>query len=228
MKTKIALLASTAIAACALAAPVQAAGWYVSVLGGGNWNDDHSFFAATDTTISADTLSWSSDNDTGFVVGGAVGMSFSNVASGLRAEVEVAYRQSNADGAWTTFTSIGGVSSGLLDYDFSNFSVLANAWYDFDIGGFKPYIGGGLGWAHAEADGDFTTGIPGPFEFEDDGFAWQLGAGINFDISPNVKLGVGYRYFDGPDVAVSGPVSFATGDLDNENHSVLVNVTFGM
>lgn len=229
MKTKLTLLASSAIALLAASAPAQAAsGWYVSVFGGANWSDDHSISAATAPTISADTLSWTADGDAGFVVGGAVGLNLNQVAPGLRAEVEVAYRQNNFNGLWSTFTVTLGASSGTIDYDFSNFSVLANVWYDFDLGGVKPYVGGGIGWANAQADGGIAGGTTAAFDFEEDGFAWQIGAGINFDISPNMKLGVGYRYFVGPDVAVALSSSTATGDLDNENHTALINLTYGM
>jgi opacity protein-like surface antigen len=230
MKTKMTLLASAAFAALAFAAPTQAAGsgWYVSVFGGANWNTDHSISAATAATPNADTLTWSADGDTGFVVGGAIGLNLNQVTPGLRAEVEVGYRQSNVDGLWSTFTFPLGTSSGTIDYDFSTFSVLANVWYDFDLGGVKPYVGGGIGWANAKADGSIAGGTTLAFDFEDDGFAWQLGAGINFDISPNMKLGVGYRYFEGPDVGVSLSSSTATGDLDNQNHAAIVNLTIGM
>ena len=106
--------------------------------------------------------------------------------------------------------------------------MLANVWYDFDIGGVKPYVGGGIGWANAQADGSIAGGTTAAFDFEEDGFAWQIGAGVNFDIAPSMKLGLGYRYFVGPDVPVALSSSTATGDLDNENHTALVNLTFGM
>jgi opacity protein-like surface antigen len=232
MKTKLTLLASTAAAVLLASAPAHAASnWYVSVFGGANWVEDHSFSVATAPTLTADTLSWSTDPDTGFIVGGAVGMNFGHVVSGLRGEVEVAYRQSKLDGVWTTFETPN-LSTGAIDGDHSTFSVMANVWYDFTLAGVSPYIGGGIGWAETEVDGNLTGGPAGdgPFDFSDSGFAWQLGAGINFDISPNVKLGVGYRYFEGPDVTVGSlnPANSARADIDNRNHTALVNLTFGM
>jgi opacity protein-like surface antigen len=193
--------------------------------------EDHSFSAATSPTVSADTLSWSTDADAGFIVGGAVGMSLSNVVKGLRAEVEVAYRQNQIDGLWTSNTgSPIGVSSGTLDIDHSTFSVLANAWYDFSLGGVTPYVGGGIGWADTELDGRYAGGVIGPFDFSDSGFAWQVGAGVNFDVSPNITLGVGYRYFKGPDVRVSSlyAPNSATADFDAGQHAALVSLNFGM
>lgn len=232
MKTKLTLLASTAVVALAFTAPAQAAGnWYVGFFGGANWVDDHSFSAATSPTVSADTLTWSTDGDTGFVVGGAIGLNLSGMANGLRAEIEVAYRQNKVDGAWITNTTTPtAVSSGTLDFDHSTFSVMANAWYDFDLGGVRPYLGGGVGWAETELDGQYLGGVTGPFDFKDDGFAWQLGAGVNFDVSPNVQMGIGYRYFKGPDVTVGSlnALNSATSDVDSGQHSAVVSVSFGM
>ena len=234
MKTKLTLLASTAAAALALAVPAQAAGnFYVGVFGGANWVKDHSFSVATTPTASADTLSWATDGDSGWIVGGAVGMSLNQLMGGLRAEVEVAYRENQVDGLWVSnVTTPTTVSSGALDIDHSTFSVMANLWYDFDVGGISPYIGGGIGWAETELEGAYLGGAvsPAPFSFSDSGFAWQLGAGVNFDVSPNIKLGVGYRYFEGPDVTVGAvnAANSATADVDSENHSAIVSLTFGM
>jgi opacity protein-like surface antigen len=234
MKTKLTLLASSAVVALSLATPAQAAGnFYVSVFGGGNWVQDETPSGATTPTSNADTVLWATDADTGFIVGGAIGMSFSHLAPGLRAEVEAAYRQSKLEGQWRT--NVGtptNFSSGTIDGDHSTFSVLANIWYDFDIGGVSPYVGGGIGWAETSADGRLV-GDPigdGPFDFSDNGFAWQVGAGINFDISPNIKLGLGYRYFEGPDVTIHAlnPANSASADMENSNHTALVSLTFGM
>lgn len=63
-------------------------------------------------------------------------------------------------------------------------SALANVWLDIPTGSLlTPYIGGGVGIAG--------------FQIEDEGkakFAWQLGAGVAVDISPNVSLTADYRF----------------------------------
>jgi opacity protein-like surface antigen len=226
MQTKITLLATTALAALALAAPANAAGnWYVNLTGGANWQNDDGFVA----TNGPDTLVFDSNNDTGFVVAGAVGMGLSGVAPGLRVEAEVSFRQNSNDGLWSTTTG-GGGSTGVLDFDHQALAVMANVWYDFDVAGVRPYVGGGVGWADVELDGTYVGGSIPAIDFSDDGFAWQLGAGVNFVVSPNVQLGVGYRYFSGPEVTVLAPhiANSAANDLDYENHSAVVTLTFGM
>lgn len=238
MQTKTTLLASAAAAALMLAAPQAEAagsGWYVSVTGGANWVDDNDFFV---NPLAATTLAWDTNADTGYIIAGAVGMNFGNVMSGLRGEVEVAWRQNQVDGDWSSNYSLTTpFAFGTIDYDHESFSIMANAWFDIPLGSsFTPYVGGGIGWADTSFDGTYTcvgggNCVGGPFDFSEDGFAWQLGAGVNFAISPNVQLGVGYRYFQGPEPTAL-PDQFLSNisrqDLDNDNHSALVTLTFGM
>jgi opacity protein-like surface antigen len=217
------------MAAVSLAAPANAGNFYVSVFGGANFLEDESFFASRNAGDT--TFAFASDGDTGFIVGGAVGMNLNQFLQGLRVEAEVAYRLQNVGGPWGTTTFVLGSSSGNLDYDQSTLSVMANVWYDFQVAGLKPYVGGGIGWARHELDGHYnTTGGSSAtvLNFDDSGFAWQLGAGLNFDISPNMALGIGYRYFQGPDVTVVAPFNTLTGNVEDRNQSVLINLTVGM
>jgi len=227
MKTKLTLLASTTLAFLALSAPAQAAGsgWYVNLSGGANWVSDDGFFAST---IGGDTLTFSPDSDTGWMISGAVGLSLNNMMQGLRVEAEVAYRENQVDGVWASDTGI--TDNGPLDYDHSTLSVMANVWYDFSLGNVRPYVGGGIGWAETDLDGAFVSGKDPVIDRSEDGFAWQLGAGVNFDISPNVQLGLGYRYFEGPDVRIGSAFSgnAASGDVESQNHTAVVSLTYGM
>lgn len=237
MRTKIALLATTTLAALAIAAPAEAAGglWYVSLTGGANWVDDNDFFV---NPTSFTTLTWNTEADTGYIIAGAIGMNFGNVMSGLRGEVEVSYRQNNVDGDWSSnYAGPTPFAFGTIEYDHETFSVMANAWFDIPLGsGFSPYFGGGVGWADTSFDGTYTcvgggNCVGGPFDFSEDGFAWQLGAGVNFAISPNVQLGVGYRFVQGPEPTAlpdQALLNISRQDLENDNHSAVVTLTFGM
>lgn len=215
----------------AIATPAEAAGsgWYVSLTGGANWTDDDSFIVGP---FGSSFFALNTEADTGYVVAGAVGLSLGNIWNGLRAEVEVGYRSNNVDGVWSD-NIVGTPTTGTVDYDHKSFSVLANVWLDIPIGsGFTPYVGGGLGWADVSAEGAYTCvfGCAAviPFDFSDDGFAWQAGAGINFGISPNVKLGIGYRYFQGPEPTIVAPLYGLTHDLENGNHSAVATLIFSM
>jgi opacity protein-like surface antigen len=61
---------------------------------------------------------------------------------------------------------------------------MGNLWVDIPTGSpVTPYVGGGLG-------------ISG-FEFDGEGkgrFAWQLGAGVAFELSPSAAITLDYRH----------------------------------
>ncbi len=221
MKTKTALLATSALLALSLTVPAQAGNFYVTAMGGVNWQDDNDF--RNTTAGGSDTLAISGQGDTGYIIGGAVGMDLHLAMEGLRVELEGALRHNQVDGVYSSFTPTVGGTSGSISYDHRTFSILANAWYDWELGGTTVYAGGGIGWADVEAEGNFGGS---PFSVSDSGFAWQLGTGFKFEVSPTVKIGAGYRYFRGPEVTVLAPFAFnaASGELDTETHSVVATV----
>jgi len=226
------LLASVAIAAVSLvgAQGASAGNYYVNVSGGANWLHDDSFLNST----VAQSTAFLFDNDTqvGFVLSAAAGLHLDNVLPGLRVEGEFAYRENDVRGFWSTITDLTSVSSGPLDYQHSSYSLMANAWYDFSVMGLNPYVGGGIGWMHSNLDGQFKYFSDTPIDLSesDGGFAWQLGAGLTFDIQPNTKLNIGYRYIQGPDVTVHAPYNLnpVTGDVSDKNDSITVGFTFGL
>ncbi len=109
------------------------------------------------------------------------------------------------------------------------FALMANVWYDFNnMGGFTPYIGGGVGYADNKVqNGLLLNGANG-------GFAWQLGAGANYALSDKTSIGIGYRYMDAGDVTLIRSPGVAAGnkliadDHDVTHQSVLVNLTFAI
>ncbi len=224
-----ALLASTAIGtALALATPAQAGSdFYISVFGGANFLQDQSAASFSDPTH---FTTITTNPDTGFVLGGAIGTHLDNWQRGLRAEVEVSYRRHDVAGHWS-ISSDGG-TTGPIDGNASTFAIMANIWYDFDCGWkIKPYVGGGAGWARSKFDVALLTSSGtsaySTMQGDHEGFAWQLGLGFNYEVAPDVNVGLGYRYFHGPNFDITsdgGEVSFEPG-LDNDNHSVLVNLT---
>jgi opacity protein-like surface antigen len=233
MHIKRALLATSALAVIAGIGPAQAAGpIYVSVFGGANFQQhnsahDSSIFASTDTR---------SDPDTGFLLGAEVGVHLDKWLHGLRAGVEASYRRNDIKGQWFE-THIPGVSSGgPIDGAVSTFAVMANVWYDIELGyKWRPYLGGGAGWARTHVHAVAVTAFTGGGErggststaYDSSGFAWQLGAGVNYEIQDGVNVGLGYRFFRGPnirnDIFVGKndvPINF-----ENESHSVLLSLT---
>jgi len=240
MQLKRVLLASSALALLAGASQAQADGLYISVLGGANFTEDSSASllqtdGPTDTTLN----SWATDADTGFVIGGAVGTHLDKWAKGLKVELEASYRRNDVGGIWVVSDFDTGVfdfaSSGTIAANLSTFAVMANVWYEHDMGWkVRPYVGGGVGWARTKFDGALLTSTgdtEDTWNRENDGFAWQLGIGFNYQAAPGVDVGLGYRYFSGPDINQPYTINLFFSDaatfgrVENDNHSVMVNLS---
>ncbi len=117
------------------------------------------------------------DSDTGFVLGGAVGYRWDN---GLILEIEGAYRRNKLDfgfggvaegfgtarfvnNSTTEFAEsflygTEGTASGTGDGHVDAWSIMANAWYEFELGNtnWRPYLGGGIGIAWVSLNGRGT------------------------------------------------------------------------
>jgi opacity protein-like surface antigen len=120
---------------------------------------------------------------------------------------------------YSIFSEVSGKKSSdnFLDYG-PNYSASAkqklqiqtlflNAYYDFhNDTAFTPYIGGGLGLAFINSKGSFTYAVQPPAVTDDfkyalspgsknsTNFAWNIGAGVAYDINDNISLDLGYRF----------------------------------
>lgn len=102
----------------------------------------------------------------------------------------------------------------LYQGDYSAVVGLLNGYWDIGTwNGFTPYLGAGIGIARNEMSG-FTTTSSSTFVASGTGtvttqatsgvaedsvrtsLAWALMAGTSYDLSPNAKLDIGYRYLD--------------------------------
>ncbi|HTO42312.1 MAG TPA: outer membrane beta-barrel protein [Rhizomicrobium sp.] len=200
--------------------------------------DTHASYTAT-SSQSLDTKF-----KTGFVLGGNAGIEW---GSGLRTELELALRQNSSknrarlrthfqsqfptsteEGATvlaTSHTSRDEVVPAHIKL--RAWSLMANAWYDFDVGmPFTPYVGGGIGLAQVQISGNLdNTNL---FEKNDGVFAWQLGAGVSMPVSENVKAFVDYRYFAADSAHLKLAPNFNGGSIKAgfDSHSVMVGLRF--
>jgi len=204
------------------------------------------------------------DADTGYVFGGAVGYQWDN---GLILEVEATYRRNKLDltavgnefghvsftpGSTTDFTGASSVyysSAVTIDGDDSHISavsLMANAWYEFNLSNdqWRPYVGGGVGIAWLDMHGlanvrqtsSFTPGTTVysstddiGFHGDESGFAWQLGAGMGYEFAPGKQISLDYRFFNGPTM---DNVQFHELendiDYDYSAHNVMIGVRLGL
>jgi len=95
--------------------------------------------------------------------------------------------------------------------------VLFNGYYDFSAASaFTPYVGAGLGVAMVEAEGFGVATIPDVLDDDDTVIAYQLMAGIGYDLSDRTNLFAEYRYFgtESADVTTSVSTGSVATDLD--------------
>lgn len=174
------------LAAGAFSAPAFAADHYVSGNVGMSWFGD-----STVESPLADTELGKYKFDSGLTVLGAVGCDYGS----YRLEAEAGYQQndldsivSSVDGTETTAAAAG---------DASVLSLMANGYYDIDLGGVDLYATAGVGVAQVNLDdvrdeGDAEdTGVT----LHENTLAYQLGAGLAIPIGSNVMLDARYRYF---------------------------------
>jgi len=147
------------------------------------------------------------DNDPAFVINGALGI---RLKQNFRVEGEIGYHLNAADR-----TSNG------QDFNFSVISFMGNAYFDIPTQSpLTPYLGAGLGFGIAGGSED-------SFDTSDSDLvgAFQLMAGVGYDISPKATLTFGYRYFTttDPDFVLAGPGFFET---EYSSHDFLFGARF--
>jgi len=189
--------------------------WYISAFGGGAFMQDYTVFNAAFGGIT-NTLK----TDPGFIVGGAAGLEF---LPNWRGEVEVSYWEADPK-SWTNAGFVGANLSGHV----SSVNVLANVWYDIDLGTFvEPYVGGGIGVGFVDGRLSTSNGVGLQFNGDDTGFAYQVGAGMKFPVSPMMDIDVGYRYRGVTDVQFAAGPGFGSpwNSDDIHVHTVQGSVT---
>jgi opacity protein-like surface antigen len=216
------LLALTPVAQAAdieVAPEPMGLGWYVSVFGG--WS--HAKDESGSFTYSSATYYFDLELDDGFTAGIAVG---AQINEWLRGEVELSGNWHDAEGFADDSAP---PTSYILDGDETALFALANLWLEVPIGlgPLRPYAGGGVGFGRLDLDIE-TSGGSTLFDDADWGFAWQLGAGVAFDVSESIAIDVGYRYKRIENVDIELP-DVVGGDVekDYKSHNFLVGLRFG-
>jgi outer membrane protein OmpA-like peptidoglycan-associated protein len=206
------LAATTALIALPLAAQAQSlqpGGFYVGAGGGVNWLFNTSSNATVSTPTGTGNFGWNLNTNTGFVADAMIGYDF----IGPRVEVEGAYRDNPA-----TVTVPGTAIQGGADY--SQWSVMANAYYDFFAGGtFVPYIGAGLGATFPRLQ---TLGaVSGSTQF-----AYQGMIGVGWNLDPMFRINLEGRYFGStqPSYSLVSGGNSLSGNFSNNNIAVMASL----
>ncbi len=111
------------------------------------------------------------------------------------------------------------------DGDFKASNLMFNLIARYPEGKIHPYIGAGIGWSWGSLKATGVDPVDGPFsaDLSDNAFAWQILAGVNFEITPQWSADLGYRYFQCKYKFESGGESE---DATAKNHMILIGVNF--
>jgi opacity protein-like surface antigen len=119
--------------------------------------------------------------------------------SWLRVDLTGEYRtQANYRAAVTWFdTRTGAYGADVYSANHTAALFLANGYIDLGTWfGITPYVGGGVGVAARGLDGLIDNTFGYAKDTSKTSFAWQVGAGLAFNVTPNLELELGYRYLD--------------------------------
>ncbi|MEO5337373.1 MAG: outer membrane beta-barrel protein [Magnetospirillum sp. WYHS-4] len=223
---------STLVAGAA-ASPGQAdTGIYLEGKAGVSFLDADDFENTThvDPSIKA-RVNVKSESETVFGIGGAVGYNWKprhNVP--LRADVEYMYRTALDYSPNPTF--INAATPTRTDADMNSHSLLLNGYWDIGSWqGFTPFVGAGFGMAFNRTDTDGTviaSGLKENYTNTNMDFAWTVGGGVSYAISPKWTLGLSYRYLDLGEAAFGDP-SATDAELTAQNvstHEVLLGLRY--
>jgi len=204
MKTTLALAALMSGAAGVAHATE---GWY------GRADVGYSFSGGLDGDIADGNNSAEYDVDFGNDWMGALGLGYA-FQNGFRAEGELGYRYND----WGPETIADPVDFDVEGYARS-WSAMANLFYDFNRGGgVEPYVGVGVGAARIGA------GIDGVGSDQDTVLAYQALAGLAFDVTEQLDVDVGVRYFMAPEVEMD--VGGLTTEFDYDHAAVTLGLRY--
>ena len=224
------LMAATVFAAMATPAFAATDGPYVGIEGGATFpqNSDLDVILNHGTTSTSFNDGYKVKYKTGYDIDAIAGYKLGFI----RLEGEAGYKRAKVKSLGVSaplITDVGtaaGVPVTPADFGVGNHigitTLMANALLDGDFGGgFGGYVGGGAGHAWASFSGD-----------KDNAWAFQGIAGLRYAVSPNVDVGMKYRYFhtgklgfdDGFTVNAVPFTTSAKGNYDS--HSLLASLVY--
>lgn len=220
MKNKILLAGAFATALLIAAAPAKAEvvdfdGFYLGGFGSYNYlngNESTPYTGAVAVGPASEI-----EFGGGWGAGVAAGYSF---GSGLRTELEYAYRTNSVDDVDPGF-------AGVDDGDVKLQTIMANIAYDLPVqlGGFaRPYAGIGVGYGMA----DYDVSDLGGFTIDDDGngLAYQAFGGLAFNFTPRFAATLEYRYVATDEFQLDTTTAGVQSDLGYASHNIMLGARY--
>lgn len=215
----------------ALAVPAQAfdmTGFYVAGKAGASFMTADSI--SNTTNGAAFDAGKTSEDDTVGAFGVAVGLNHKPLMGcPIRTEIEYMYRSPFTYKTDQAFVTPGVQNSG--EGGLTSQTLLFNLFWDITTwNDLTPYVGGGLGAAFHHTESRITASgfgmtASGTKKQDNTDFAWQLGAGVGYNLTKNWKVDLGYRYMDmGEAEWGDKDIAHLTGDI--AAHEVLLGIRY--
>ncbi len=207
MKIFLRSIALFSIAALLVIFPLQASaqsGGYVGLFGGYSFSPDAKYDVSP--------YSFDLDVQNTWLVGLKIGYTPPQMKF---FSIEFEYSYMNPDIDRTVLLQAGGDFIA-VEGDATIHSFMVNLIGKYPEGKIHPYFGIGLGFAQFDVSGKFTGRIGGVSRYaeadgDDTPFAWQILAGVEFDINKNFSVDLGYRYYNTkPDLGDDEKIDYKT------------------
>jgi len=116
---------------------------------------------------------------------------------------------------------------GANDRKSKNLAWLGNVVFDYHFTEqYAWYFGGGIGWASRIK---FETWDQGAFNNVDtDGIAYTFKTGLKYNLGGRYDVLIGYRFFGTEDVEIENVNNNTSFDIENYQHSLEIDVRFGL
>jgi len=201
-------------------------GYYVTISGGYvipqtmTLSDPDGGYKYADTTL-----------NNGYTVGITTGWLTPFTKRIMALEIEYNYINNNFDNNKVFYLDAPGMYGyGTFDGTITAHSVLFNVKARYPEGRIHPYVGFGMGWSYFVV-GDITATEVGGSSVRIEGEAgnalcWQFLTGVDFDITPNLGVAIGYKYFATKATVGSNNAEGMYADIDYRASIITAGVTF--
>lgn len=185
------------------------------------------------------TISDTTHSDIHFGGRAAVGAETPIPYGTLRAEAEFGWNSDFTDDNDFPF-EIDNLYTHNYETTTSIYDAMLNFYYDINTGTkFVPFVNAGIGYAHVEISSLATGNIPGgvldiEIDSKADNLAWNVGAGVSYNLNENLAFDIAYRYTNYGSVTDSaaenilnlGKLLYINGDIDVSSHEVMIGARY--
>ena len=188
--------------------------WYIAARIGAAFAEDTQF-NTLGTTVETEF-------DPGYNLALAVGRVFKTQSPvSFRAEAELGYIVLEAE--QHQVAGVGAFSGSAATGEATALVGLANAYIDYELGTFTPFVSAGIGYANLELDNFGTTPTGQVLDTNEEGVAWQIGVGTAYAVSNSLNIDLSYRYSGIENVGVTANDGTSS-DLDFRNHQISIGI----